>query len=486
MSHVLMEENREKVRRLLRRGIYDDISLSGWGRLDDFVAMMVGLGIFDIFSQIRPRDRSWIIPRWFIYNSLAIKEVLGEASLNGIQDGMFRDDHVLRLIGCTARQIREGFDRDRNKGDNKPCNIDSLSYGIGFTPRSEIVKAFGSSIKAIAKTGILKASNGTFIMDSTKILLDGEYEGMGQLTKIKQVLTEQGDLIREITIERGFKLCTINLLYRGRLICVGARLIPINEHEITTSDELLEEAEQLLGAGAIRVLLLDRGYMDGERFSRWKEGGIDIIIPLKSNMTILEDMQGLASIGEGLRVEDRENGLELLGFEELETLESYDGYLSGLVVTKFRAKQIPPERQWGFITTLPLNTPKRVLRAYSRYDDRSLIENKEYREMKQGWHLKRFSGKGTESIYCHIYFCLIMFNLVGIYLEGLGDEFRNYGIRRLRRGQLSTPLRIIVYVDRYFASFSIREFMTILARPPTGNNQDVRRIFGKPPKGLSF
>ena len=100
--------------------------------------------------------------------------------------------------------------------------------------------------------------------------------------------------------------------------------------------------------------------------------------------------------------------------------------------------------------------------------------------------MKKFWGKGTESIYCHIYFSLIMFNLVGIYVVGLGDKFRNYGIRRLRRDQLSTPLRIIVYVDRYFAFFTIREFMTILARPPTGKNRDARRIFGKPPKGLSF
>jgi hypothetical protein len=481
-----MQESREKVRRLLRRGIYDDISLSGWGRLDDFVAMMVGLGIFDIFCQIRPAERNWIIPRWFIYNSLAMKEVLGEASLNGIQDGMFRDDHVLRLVGCTARQIREGFDLDRNKGDNKPCNIDSLSYGIGFTPPSEIVKAFRSSIKATAKTGILRRTDGTFVMDSTKIVLDGDYAGMGQLTKLKQILTEDGKITKEITRQKGFKLCTINLLYRGRLICVGARLIPINEHEVTTSDELIEEASQLLGGGAIRVLLIDRGYIDGERFSRWKQGGIDIIIPLKSNMNMLEDMQGLARIGEGLKIQDKEDGLELLGFEDLESLESYNGYLGGLLVTRFRGKEIPPERQWGFITTLPLNTPKRVLRAYAKYDDRSLIENKEYREMKQGWHLKKFWGKGTESIYSHIYFSLIMFNLVGIHVAGLGDKFRNYGIRRLRRDQLSTPLRIIVYVDRYFAFFTVREFMTILARPPTGKNHDARRIFGKPPNTLCY
>jgi hypothetical protein len=42
------------------------------------------------------------------------------------------------------------------------------------------------------------------------------------------------------------------------------------------------------------------------------------------------------------------------------------------------------------------------------------------------YYLKKFWGKGTESIYCHIYFSLIMFNLVGISVAGLGDKFRNY------------------------------------------------------------
>ncbi|MEA3459293.1 MAG: hypothetical protein U9R11_01205 [Chloroflexota bacterium] len=36
---------------------------------------------------------------------------------------------------------------------------------------------------------------------------------------------------------------------------------------------------------------------------------------------------------------------------------------------------------------MPTEKPKQVLRAYDEYDKRSLVENKENRELKQGWFL---------------------------------------------------------------------------------------------------
>jgi len=128
-DYKLMKENGAYVRKMLKKAKYDDASLTGWGRLDELVAVMASFKVFDIFSEIKVDIREdCAIPRWFINNTLALKLVLGERGINSIQDGMFKDSGVLKILGCTVREIREGFDPDRNKEENKPCNIDSLKY----------------------------------------------------------------------------------------------------------------------------------------------------------------------------------------------------------------------------------------------------------------------------------------------------------------------------------------------------------------------
>ena len=133
--------------------------------------------------------------------------------------------------------------------------------------------------------------------------------------------------------------------------------------------------------GAIKILLIDRGFLDGERIERWSKKGIHAIVPLKKNMQIRKDMQGLLKIKDGTKAERK--SLTVYGFKDLETLESFDGKLNGLLVTKYRGRKIKEEDQWGFITTLPVATEKQILKAFDSYDDRSLVENKQYRELKQ-------------------------------------------------------------------------------------------------------
>jgi hypothetical protein len=203
---------------------------------------------------------------------------------------------------------------------------------------------------------------------------------------------------------------------RKLLVVMAYRVLPIQQHEITVSEELVEEVVTAVGEGAIRLLLLDRGFLDGERLGRWQRRGLDVLVPVKHNMAVLADMQGLATLppdahivpaerrgtkdAQGQPLED----VRLLGFSGLETLESYPGALNGLLVTAFRGQELPPEQQWGAITTLPVRTPAQVLAAFDAYDDRSLVENTEYRELKQGYRLPTFIGKDASSIAAHLFF----------------------------------------------------------------------------------
>lgn len=473
-QYRLMKENGPYVRKMLKKGKYDDASLTGWGRLDELVAVMVLFKVFKIFSEIKVNVRdNCEIPRWFINNTLALKLVLGEKGINSIQDGMFKDWGVLKVLGCTAREMREGFDPDRNREENKPCNVDSLRYSVEHTDPKEFENALRKHRRELWKDNSLRTY--TYILDATKTAVYGNYEGAGSMTTTEQVLQKDGTTKLKKKKQKGFKLVTLNRLVEGQMITEAARLLPINEHEITVSNDLIDEIINERGKGAIKLLLIDRGFLDGKRLKKWKKKDVDIIIPLKENMQIRKDMIGLVKIKGGIKAE--RNGLTVCGFKDLETLDSYDGKLNGLLVTRYKGKDVREEYQLGFITTLPVDTPEQVLEAFDKYDDRSLIENKEYRELKQGYFLKHFSGKTASLINYHIYFSLIMLNVISLYkltnverYEGLIDK----GIRLIRRQYLGPRLQVIVYVDSHYTVLDFFEFMNLLGRPPTGKLDDVR------------
>lgn len=301
-EYRLMKENGAYVRKMLKKGRYDDASMTGWGRLDELIGVMALFKVFDIFAEIKVDVREdCAIPRWFINNTLALKLVLGEKGMNSIQDGMFKDAAVLKILGCTAREIREGFDPDRNKEENKPCNVDSLRYSVENTDPREFEEAFRKHRREVWKHKSLRTS--TYIMDATKMAVYGDYDGAGEMTVAVEILQKDGTKKFKRKKQKGFKLVTLNRLVEGQIIAEAARLLPINEHEITVSDELIDEIVDERGDEAIGLLLIDRGFLDGKRIKRWRKKGVHIIVPLKENMQILKDMQGLVKIKGGIKAE---------------------------------------------------------------------------------------------------------------------------------------------------------------------------------------
>lgn len=480
MSWQILYWDQDKVREALKRGEYDDASLTGWRRLDDLMALADGLGILHELNGIHPElTREGSIPRWFIHRALWLRTVVGDESLSVMEEGLFRDAGVLRLLGCTAREIREGFAPERNHGEHTPCHVDSLRYSLKQTPAAQFDEAFTRCRARWIKAGFIKRQ-GTYILDATKLAVDGDYEGAGEMTVVEETVDAQGKLHRRTVVTKGFKLVTLSyLLPKSPLLVVMAyRLRPIEQHEITVSEELIDEVLTAMGGeGAIRLLLLDRGFLDGERLGRWHTRGIDVLVPVKHNMAVLADMQGLARFppdehcvraeltggrdAHGNPLDD----MRVIGFSGLETLESYPGALNGLLVTAFRGRELSPEQQWGAITTLPVRTPAAVLAAVDAYDDRSLVENVEYRELKQGYRLPTFIGRDASSMAGHIFFELLLYSAVALYQQRRAARYVGEGMRRLQRLVWKERLQVVVYVGCWYGLFELREFVTLLLKP---------------------
>jgi hypothetical protein len=150
-----------------------------------------------------------------------------------------------------------------------PMSWDSLRYSLKQTPVRQFYDAFTRCRAGRIKAGFSKR-RGTYILDATRIEVDGEYEGARQLTVIEEMVDAEGKVHRHKIVTKGFKLVTLSYAIPKRklLVVMAYRLLPIQQHERTVSDELIAEVVTAIGKGVIRLLLLDCGFLDGERLGR--------------------------------------------------------------------------------------------------------------------------------------------------------------------------------------------------------------------------
>ena len=81
-----------------------------------------------------------------------------------------------------------------------------------------------------------------------------------------------------------------------RFVVVGIRVLREGESEQTAFWPLVDTFVTCQ-PGVMKVLLLDRGFINGPRIGRLKNKyGIDTVIPIRSHMDILQDVRGLTKL----------------------------------------------------------------------------------------------------------------------------------------------------------------------------------------------
>ncbi|MCK5680889.1 hypothetical protein KAI46_08795 [bacterium] len=88
--------------------------------------------------------------------------------------------------------------------------------------------------------------------------------------------------------------------------------------------------------------------------------------------------------------------------------------LNSVVVKKWDNKIPDPEKQVVLITNLDVTDPFTI---FDLYDDRSLMENNLFREVKQNWHFEHPPKKCKEGVYVQVYIVMAMKALTTAFLK---------------------------------------------------------------------
>jgi len=436
--------NQELVREKLRQKKYDDVCLSAWGRLDEFVHFIISFGILDMLGRLGLTTGHSGIPV-FILVMLALSKSLFGLRFDDNIKYLFQDQHVLRLLGFNLQQIKEGYSRRTKPDGSKPIHPDTVRNFLCSLGYKETTGLLVKVVRKLFALGLLRG--GTFNTDTKIIFKDSpSYE------LAKKVFDYKGNH----KSRRGYK---VSILQHARSKVVVA--VIITSANVPDSKLLLltvRHAVTILGKGVIRTLVFDRGYWDGK--SLWKlknQYGIDFITPVKSSFIV---SKRLSREAEKQGFDKIKPGLEIKRFDTVSDAPSYDGTLQAIVVKDAKAKKMRKNHQpiHVYLTSLEW---KKSLAMYETYRERWFIENNAIKELCQYWTLEDFHCTKFNAIRAHIMFAVVMFNLHILFKSKYGRRFTEKTVAA-KKAPGFQPTKVIVYCEDSFGIFDIQEYTELV------------------------
>ncbi|MBI4874911.1 MAG: transposase [Acidobacteria bacterium] len=196
-----------------------------------------------------------------------------------------------------------GFNEKNDYDRQTPCDQDFLREFARDTDVKRLHAWFNREVPRSLRSLNLFDPEGLFIGDASYLFVpDNPRYQQSDLLWFDEddhpVGAEQVDPARH-RLRRCYKL--VSLIHVNRRLdfffVVAARVVGGRQHECPPLYELVEEVVRAVHRGVIKVLIVDRGLIDGPRMGRLKqEFAIDTIVPVRTNMDLYQDALGLTRL----------------------------------------------------------------------------------------------------------------------------------------------------------------------------------------------
>lgn len=531
MSIELYEADPEFVLQRFRDGEFDYVDGANEILETDFFRFVQAKKYLAALAQSYPSPRQkHEVPVWFYVASNLSMRLHGVHAFHAYPY-IVRTGGMLQTFGPDAgRKVThpetgditlscEGFN-DKNSYDRQtPADQDFLRKFSKDTRPEALEQWFNADVARLWRQHKLFVG-GTFVGDASYLFVpDNErYE-----RSVRMLFDEHDHPVAAADIERlspqaaarcRWRRCykLVSLIYvaphRAFSLRVALRLLPGNEHECPVLYELVDRFVKQLGYGVIRRLILDRGFLDGERIAHCKlKHGIDILIPVRRNMDVYADVEGLVRAGQvrfqpyqpperppidpprlpdapapiQKRERRRQRTLraraseapspppeetlvrtEVGGVQNTRSWSSCSVPLNVVVCRDIYADGHAV--LWMLLDTKPVNRRAEWAQRRAEYAVRTEIEEG-HRQLKCFWDLAKFTSRAFSLVLNQIVFVILTANLLQIFLRKHQAEHPERQRRtRCRALQLLVPTasKIIIYCQNRFATLTPLEYSELL------------------------
>jgi hypothetical protein len=476
---------------------------------DSFFNYLREIDVFPLLEHLDPKNQTRKNTPFIQLVLVFLMKVVGSIkTIDEISDLLLTDELLMSMCGFNAHQVRNGScDRGTKLRKTPPPQIrgslcvDTLAnHVVTITPR-RIENFFNRCIQLLAKQGVFPKKIHA-ACDCTLYETTNKFKGCGSVAREVKPKARGYRKNRELKSVRvtlyGWKVWAIYEIKTGVPLAIKIDTIekPDNLHVLAV---LAQAKENVNGYSIIDSLVIDRGFLDGKVLYDIDLQGIEFVIPLKRSMDAAKDARQLASDCESFPPVHREvevvhgygknryteNVLTtLVGVPDLLTCDwfnpegskantakkDYDPIpLNAVVVKSWDNKTPPPEKQVVFVTNMDVKDP---FVTFDRYDDRSLMENKLFREVKQNWHFQHPPKKTTEGVYVQAYMTMAMKALTTAFLKWQEEQMQLVALGKhstwemyRRKLKVLNRNKLIVFVGQNFGIFPSHEVF-MLANVP--------------------
>lgn len=538
MNWVAFEEDKGFVKDELRRGRFDYLDVVGRIAETQFFRMLLGEEVLKRLAAAYPTPRQKEeVPLWlYLASELTLR--LHGAHGFGAYPYILHCGGLLDALEPPRVQDKEvapghwqtavvGFNRKNHYTRRTPCDQDFLRKLARDTEPARLETWFGTAV--VREYGRLGAfdSEGLFLADGTYLFVpldNPNYEGSSVLwfgpnghpeskKEIDKMPPERQRLYRRRRCYRAVGLSHTTPAGDYSLRC-GVHVLPGQAAEAPQLVPLVERFVRAAGPGVMKLLIHDRGFIDGETVSRLKRLGVDSLFPLKAGMDLWEDAKALAAArGEPWQRHDlpqptpppvppeRPEAIRRREAARQKTLagkrQEADPPAPARTLVGIDYQWIDPSRlwtrcdvpvavllvrsryaqgdpfDWALASTRIFSTP---LQMWTTYRLRPDIEE-DHRQEKCFWDLTHFRSPTFALVVNQVVFVELAYSLIQIFLRRLEREDLVGATRqRLLDALLPQENTLVVYTAQRYGTFGAYEYQELLLNLPEGAR---RKALGK-------
>lgn len=313
MNLEIIEHHQQQVLEAFRQGEFDQIEIIGEADEKEFFELCFREKILARLAESMPTARKKKeVPLWFelaanlslklhLENSYSAFErvVQGGGLLSALPPELAHKhlDPQTKAIWIQC----QGFNDKNTYARKMPCDDDTLRKAVKDVGWQHWEEWFNGPVQQVLQAYGFFDPRGIFVADATYLFVPDNpaYEGSVVMwfdehnhpVDYEKLTPEER---KKAHRERCYKLVSLLHLRGEHYVYVGLRVVSGKSHEAPVLYQMVERFVQAVGLGVIKLLILDRGFIDGKNIGRCKqEWGLDVLIPMKRKMDIWTDAWAL-------------------------------------------------------------------------------------------------------------------------------------------------------------------------------------------------
>lgn len=309
----IIEYHPQRVLEAFRQGEFDQIEIIGEADEKEFFELCFREKILEALAEGMPTARQKIeVPLWFqlaghlslklhLENSYAaFEQVVQCGGLLSALPPELASKHLDAQTQAMELQC-VGFNHKNHYPRKTPCDHDTLRKAVKDVPAAHWQQWFNGPVQQVFQRYGFFDPHGVFVGDGSYLFVPDNpaYEGSVVLwfdehnhpVNYQELSAPER---KKAHRERCYKLVSLLHLRGDSYVYAAVAVVPGNVHEDPVLYQLVAHFVQTVGQGVMKLLILDRGFIDGPNITRCKkEWDIDVLIPMKKKMDIWADAWAL-------------------------------------------------------------------------------------------------------------------------------------------------------------------------------------------------